>query len=94
MNPLINTEGYVRGLTEFVECIQGAMKPGLDSDRTTVIDDIVNGTTLMSLDWGDTGPASVSESICRQEQARLRPHPGRHRVLRLDEQDVGHHARR
>jgi multiple sugar transport system substrate-binding protein len=61
MNPLIATEGYVRGLTEFVDCIQGAMKPGLDSIRTTVIDDMINGTTLMSLDWGDTGPASVSE---------------------------------
>jgi multiple sugar transport system substrate-binding protein len=61
MNPIINTEGYVRGLTEFVDTINGAMKPGLDSDRTTVINDIVNGTTLMSLDWGDTGPASVAE---------------------------------
>ena len=30
------------------------MKPGLDSIRTTVIDDMINGTTLMSLDWGDT----------------------------------------
>ena len=61
MNPLINTEGYVRGVTEFVDVIQGAMKPGLDADRTTVIEDIINGTTLMSLDWGDTGPASVAE---------------------------------
>lgn len=61
MNPIINTEGYVRGLTEFVDTINGAMKPGLDSDRTTVINDMVNGTTLMSLDWGDTGPASVAE---------------------------------
>jgi ABC-type glycerol-3-phosphate transport system substrate-binding protein len=26
-----------------------------------IIDDMINGTTLMSLDWGDTGPASVSE---------------------------------
>ncbi|HEU5432166.1 MAG TPA: extracellular solute-binding protein [Thermomicrobiales bacterium] len=61
MNPLINTEGYVRGLTEFVQIINQAMKPGLDADRTTVIDDMVNGTTMFSLDWGDTGPASVSD---------------------------------
>jgi multiple sugar transport system substrate-binding protein len=61
MNPLINTEGYVRGLTEFVDVIQGAMKPGLDADRATVIEDVINGSTLMSLDWGDTGPASVAE---------------------------------
>lgn len=62
MNPIIATEGYVRGLTEFVDCIQGAMKPGLDSIRTTVIDDMINGTTLMTLDWGDIGPASVGEA--------------------------------
>ena len=61
MNPLINTEGYVRGLTEFVDVIKGAQKPGLDADRATVIEDMINGTALMSLDWGDTGPASVSD---------------------------------
>ncbi|MFN8593406.1 MAG: extracellular solute-binding protein [Thermomicrobiales bacterium] len=61
MNPLIATEGYVRGLTEFVDCINGAMKPGLDAARGDVIEDMINGTTLMSLDWGDTGPASVAE---------------------------------
>ena len=61
MNPLINTEGYVRGVTEFVEIIDKAMKPGLDADRATVIEDMINGTTMFSLDWGDTGPGSVSD---------------------------------
>jgi len=61
MNPLINTEGYVRGLTEFVEAIKTAMRPGLDADRNAVMFDIVGGLALMSLDWGDTGPLSVSE---------------------------------
>jgi multiple sugar transport system substrate-binding protein len=61
MEPLINTPGYVRGLTEFVEAIQTAMKPGLDADRATVIEDMINGTTIAALDWGDTGPASVSD---------------------------------
>jgi multiple sugar transport system substrate-binding protein len=61
MNPLINTEGYVRGLTEFVETIKNAMRPGLDADRAAVISDITQGHALMSLDWGDTGPSSVAE---------------------------------
>ena len=61
MNPLINTEGYVRGLTEFVECINSAMRPGLDADRNAVMFDITGGLALMSFDWGDTGPLSVSD---------------------------------
>jgi len=60
MNPLINTEGYVRGLTEFVDVIKSAMRPGLDADRNAVMFDVVGGLALMSLDWGDTGPLSVS----------------------------------
>ncbi|MBA2597717.1 MAG: extracellular solute-binding protein [Chloroflexia bacterium] len=59
MNPLINTEGYVRGLTEFVDVIKNAMRPGLDADRNAVMFDVVGGLALMSLDWGDTGPLSV-----------------------------------
>lgn len=61
MNPLINTEGYVRGLTEFVDVIKTAMRPGLDADRNAVEYDIIGGLALMSLDWGDTGPLSVSD---------------------------------
>jgi multiple sugar transport system substrate-binding protein len=76
MNPLINTEGYVRGLTEFVDVIQGAMKPGLDADRATVIEDIINGTTLMSLDWGDTGPASVAERSVVKNKLGFAQTPG------------------
>ncbi len=61
MNPLINNEGYVRGLTEFIDVIRGAMRPGLDADRASVIADMINGTAVMTLDWGDIGPASVSD---------------------------------
>jgi multiple sugar transport system substrate-binding protein len=60
MNPLINNEGYVRGLTEFVDIIKTAHRPGLDSDRAAVISEVTQGRALMSLDWGDTGPSSVA----------------------------------
>ena len=61
MNPLVNTEGFVRGLTEFVDTIKTAMRPGLDTIREDVITDMINGSALMSIDWGDTGPASVGD---------------------------------
>jgi len=59
MEPLVNTAGFVRGLTEFVDTIKNAMRPGLDTQRQDVITDMINGSTLMSIDWGDTGPASI-----------------------------------
>lgn len=76
MNPLINTEGYVRGLTEFVDVINTAMKPGLDADRATVIEDMINGTTIAALDWGDTGPASVSERSVVKNKLGFAQTPG------------------
>lgn len=64
MNPLVNTEGFVQGLTEYVQIIKDAMKPGGDLDRGSVITEITPGNALMSFDWGDTGPASnKSDSV-------------------------------
>ena len=76
MNPLINTPGYVRGVTEFVDVIQNAMKPGLDADRATVIEDMINGTTIAALDWGDTGPASVSDRSVVKNKLGFAQTPG------------------
>jgi multiple sugar transport system substrate-binding protein len=68
MNPLVNTEGYVRGITEMVDTVQNAMRPGGDTDRGAVISEITNGHALMSFDWGDTGPASVAaESVVKDK---------------------------
>jgi multiple sugar transport system substrate-binding protein len=68
MNPLVNNEGYVRGLTEYVDTISGAMKPGGDAVRATVITDIVNGTALSSFDWGDTGTSmNRPESVVKDK---------------------------
>jgi multiple sugar transport system substrate-binding protein len=76
MNPLINTPGYVRGLTEFADIIANAMKPGLDADRATVIEDMINGTTMFALDWGDTGPASVAERSVVKNKLGFAQTPG------------------
>jgi multiple sugar transport system substrate-binding protein len=76
MNPLINTEGYVRGLTEFVDVVKSAHRPGLDTDRAAVISEITQGRALMSLDWGDTGPASVAEDSLVKNKVGFALTPG------------------
>ncbi|CAN5786790.1 extracellular solute-binding protein [soil metagenome] len=76
MTPLVNTEGFVRGLTEYVDTINGAMKPGGDAVRGTVITDITNGSTLMSFDWGDTGPASVAPDSLVKDKLGFSMVPG------------------
>lgn len=68
MNPLVNTEGFVRGVTEMVDAVKNAMRPGGDTDRGAVISEITSGRALMSFDWGDTGPASVApESVVKDK---------------------------
>jgi multiple sugar transport system substrate-binding protein len=61
MTPLINNPGYVKGLEKYIEMVDCCIRPGKDSVRGDVINEIVNGTTLMAIDWGDIGPSSVGE---------------------------------
>ena len=76
MNPLVNTEGFVRGIGEFVQTIKDSMRPGLDTVRADVITDITNGSALMSLDWGDTGPASVADDSVVKDKVGFSLTPG------------------
>jgi multiple sugar transport system substrate-binding protein len=61
MNPLINNEGYVRGLEKYIEMVNCCIRPGKDAIRGDVISEMTNGTTLMALDWGDIGPSSIGK---------------------------------
>jgi multiple sugar transport system substrate-binding protein len=76
MNPLVNTEGFVRGIAEMVEAVKTAMRPGGDTDRGAVISEITNGHALMSFDWGDTGPASVASESVVKDKIGFAPTPG------------------
>ncbi len=76
MNPLVNTEGFVQGLTEYVQIIKDAMKPGLDTIRGDVITEITHGHALMSFDWGDTGPASVAPDSVVKDKLGFSMVPG------------------
>jgi len=76
MNPLVNTEGFVRGITEFAATVASAMRPGGDSDRGSVISEITNGSALMSFDWGDTGPASVAADSVVKDKVGFALTPG------------------
>ncbi len=76
MEPLINTAGYVRGLSEFVEIVNTAHRPGFDTDRGAVITEMVQGRAVLTLDWGDIGPASVGEDSLVKNQVGFALTPG------------------
>jgi multiple sugar transport system substrate-binding protein len=57
MTPLVNTPGFKRGIEKYL-ALANLSNPVLD--RQGVIDQIVRGEALMAIDWGDTGPASLS----------------------------------
>jgi multiple sugar transport system substrate-binding protein len=59
MTPLVNNPGYVKGLEKYQEMVNCCIRPGKDSIRGDVINEMINGTTLMAFDWGDIGPSSI-----------------------------------
>ena len=59
MTPLVNNPGYVKGIEKYLEMVECCIRPGKDSVRGDVINEMINGTTLMAFDWGDIGPSSV-----------------------------------
>ena len=61
MTPLVNNPGYVKAIEKYKEMVDCCIRPGKDSVRGDVINEMINGTTLMALDWGDIGPSSVGK---------------------------------
>lgn len=61
LTPLVNTPGFVRGVELYAEMVANYIRPGKDSVRADVIEEIILGQSLLALDWGDIGPASVAE---------------------------------
>jgi multiple sugar transport system substrate-binding protein len=76
MTPLVNSPGFIRGVTEWKEMIDcctnnqnGAEDgPGALLGRDAVVLQIVRGQSLMAIDWGDIGPAAFrDESVVRDK---------------------------
>lgn len=71
MTPLVNSPGFVRGVTEWKQLIDCCVKSFGASDgpeglngREAVIDQFIRGRALMAIDWGDIGPAAFrAESV-------------------------------
>jgi len=71
MTPLVNTPGFVRGITEWKQMIDCCLQSYGESDgpdgllrREAVIDQFIRGRALMAIDWGDIGPAAFrAESV-------------------------------
>jgi multiple sugar transport system substrate-binding protein len=65
MTPLVNSPGFVRGVTEWKQMVDCCTKSfGADDGpngllrREAVIDQFIRGRALMAIDWGDIGPAA------------------------------------
>jgi multiple sugar transport system substrate-binding protein len=76
MTPLVNTPGFVRGVTEWKEMMNCCVKQLNAEDvspegfllREAVITQMVKGQALMAIDWGDIGPAAFrEESVVRDK---------------------------
>jgi len=71
MAPLVNSPGFVRGVTEWKDLIDCCVRSFGDTDgpggllaREAVIDQFIRGRALMAIDWGDIGPAAFrAESV-------------------------------
>jgi multiple sugar transport system substrate-binding protein len=69
MTPLVNTAGFVRGVTEWKEMMDCCVRPvngeedGPDGmlRREAVINQMIRGQSLMAIDWGDIGPAAFRD---------------------------------
>jgi multiple sugar transport system substrate-binding protein len=75
MVPLVNTAGFVRGVTEWKEVMDCCVRQinaddGTDGllAREAVISQMIKGQSLMAIDWGDIGPAAFrDESAVRDK---------------------------
>jgi multiple sugar transport system substrate-binding protein len=76
MTPLVNSPGFVRGVTEWKQmldcCVkqQNGAEDGPDGflRREAVIGQMVRGQTLMTIDWGDIGPAAFRDESVVQDK--------------------------
>jgi multiple sugar transport system substrate-binding protein len=57
MTPLVNTPGFKLGVAKWLQLARFASPT---AGRQDAIDQMIHGQALMAIDWGDTGPASVS----------------------------------
>jgi multiple sugar transport system substrate-binding protein len=60
MTPLVNTVGFKTGISKWYQLAKLAAPK---TTRDGVTQQMVNGEALMSIDWGDTGPASVNGDL-------------------------------
>jgi multiple sugar transport system substrate-binding protein len=69
MTPLVNTPGFVRGVSEWKEMLDCCVKQLNGDDdgpdgllrREAVINQMILGQALMAIDWGDIGPAAFRD---------------------------------
>jgi multiple sugar transport system substrate-binding protein len=76
MTPLVNTEGFLRGVKEFVETVDATIKPRLRATREDVTTELVKGSAAFALEWGDTADATVADDAWVRGKLGFSPPPG------------------
>jgi multiple sugar transport system substrate-binding protein len=72
MTPLVNTQGFKEGIGKWLTLARLSS----DAGRQDVINQMVNGEALMAIDWGDTGPASVTGNAAARGKLGFALSPG------------------
>ncbi len=65
MNPLVNTPGFLEGLSKWKQMIDCCVRPDDGNDhvnRVDVIEQFIQGRALFAIDWGDIGPAALRDN--------------------------------
>jgi len=65
MDPLVDQEGFVKGLTNFVEITKHGVPRMLNFETRQLRSGFVNGDAAMAIDWPDIGPMSIDKTLSK-----------------------------
>jgi multiple sugar transport system substrate-binding protein len=78
MTPLVTTPGFKLGVAKWLQLAKFASPT---AGRQDAIDQMIHGQALMAIDWGDTGPASVSPQSVVKGKLGFALSPGTHQYF-------------
>ena len=76
MSPLVNTDGFVRGVRELVEMVDATQKPRLKATREDVLGEMIRGSAAFALEWSDLAQAAARDDAAVKGKLGFAPPPG------------------
>jgi multiple sugar transport system substrate-binding protein len=65
MDPLVDQEGFVKGLTNFVEITKYGVPGMLNFATRRLRSGFINGDAALAIDWPDIGPMSIDKKLSK-----------------------------